>query len=883
MERKRLMNFIILVFFIQSSLAQQKTLSGFVKNTLNTPLENATLIISSKKKESKLQFTTTNNKGYYTINLKESTTYTFTIFYLGYKDLIEEVVFENKKKTLDFILTPEAFSLDEIVIDYKYKAIEKKKDTTTYNLKSFVNGNEYKMEDVVKKLPGLKIEGSVIKFNGKPITKLLVEGKLFFGGGSKLALENIPADVMKKIEIIEDYNESKLLKGLKEEKDLALNVVLKEGKKKFLFGDIALGIGENETYIVHPTLFKYSPISNIGYIGDINNFNNSSISFKDLITLKGGVSNLFRNKNEQNLLAFVLNNKEKATSLTKFSTLNFYQEIESKTILKGTVAYSDDSFTTKKNSRNIYENNLTEVKNENKKSNSNLSVINLEAIYKPNKSTEFRYSFGYSNKNVGSKGSIESVSNQNDLELQTINNTREENFSQNIDFYKKIFKKHTFGIALNLKNNKSFSNTVWSSSTPFLETYYPLQQNSNYNINSEIKKLSNNFKFLVKDYWLMSNYHHLIFTAGISSKKESIEIIEKQLLDNNFEVDFSAVNSNFGNSLDSNFLDLNFGVGIKSKINKTEIKLEFLHHYFSTKINQKENETQNKTFIEPKLNIRYNLNRDESIDFSYRYFNKYKEPSYYLKNKTIRSYNTVFIGNSYLLEEEFHDISIGYSNFNDNFLIDLGVGYSLNTNPINTNVEFQGINRVLFPEMLFFSQQSLSFNGELEKKIKKAYVNFSYSVDWSKNYQQINNQISSFRSLNYLFSLKWNMRIDKKTHFNLGIKTDITKVSSNEYSSFSESELFLDLDARFLNNFIFKTNISYNYIVDYSGVKTTYLLPNIYLDYRANNSRFRYGVALENLFNNNSVKTNSYSSILTTSKESVIIPRIIMLKLTYKF
>lgn len=883
MGRRLLTIFVVLFFLIPYSFAQTQIVEGFVKNTSNTPLEKAALIITSNDDKSIFNHTVSNEKGFFKISLKDNVSYIFTISYLGYKDFTKEIVLKGKNKKVNFVLTSEDFSLNEIVIDYKYKPIEKKKDTTTYNLQSFVNGNEYKMEDVVEKLPGLKTENGQIKFQGKRVTKLLVENKTFFNGSTKLALENIPADVMKKIEVIEDYNESALTKNLKGKKDIALNVVLKDDKKRFLFGEVTAGLGTNKTYIVHPTLFKYSPTTNISYIGDINNYNNSSISFEDLIKLQGGISNLIKNKNSYDLLMFVVNDKEKSTSLTKFSALNFYQELGNKITLKGTVAYNSNIFTAKKNSNTVYKNNYSEAKNEHKNNDGKFLVVNFNTIYKPKKSEEIRYSFGYSDKNFNHKNLITSVFDNQNLVLQTLHSTEEQKTSQNIDYYNKIAKKHTLGVAINLHNNKKHLNTTWRSSSPFLQKYYPLQQNSEYRLHNKTAQISNNLTLLIKDYWKMSSNYHLHLFTGISNKKEVTKTTEKQLLDNGFENVFSDNYSNFGNNLQTNFLDVNFGVGIKSKIKKAEVLLELTHHYFSTKISQEEVNNQNKTFIEPKLKITYNFNRDELLNFLYHYYNNFEKSSYYLKNSYIKSYNSIFQGNPNLLDEKKHHFNLNYLRHSGKYLVNFDVNYTLNKRKIGTSVYFQEINSVITPEILATPEQTINFDGEIEKRFKNSFINFSYTVDWLKNKEKINNQISSFRSLGHLFSLKWKKKIYKKTHFILGVKTNIIKTQSNTHFSFLKHTFFVDLDTKFFRNFILKTDFSYNYTVDYANNKTPNVLANIYLDYRTKNKKLRYGVVFENIFNNGTNISNLYSSFVTTSIKSSVIPRVFLAKLTYKF
>ena len=88
-----------------------------------------------------------------------------------------------------------------------------KGDTTTFKTEKFITGEERKLKNVLKKLPGVEVDkkGNVT-VQGKKVTKMLVDNKKFFGGNSKLAVENIPANAVGDIEVIDNYNEVAFLK-----------------------------------------------------------------------------------------------------------------------------------------------------------------------------------------------------------------------------------------------------------------------------------------------------------------------------------------------------------------------------------------------------------------------------------------------------------------------------------------------------------------------------------------------------------------------------------------------------------------------------------------------------------------------------------------------
>ena len=193
----------------------------------------------------------------------------------------------------DFELIEEENTLDDVEITFEMP-ITIKGDTIVYNADSFSNGTERKLEDVLKKLPGVEInENGEIEVEGKTVRKVMVEGKDFFDGDSKVASQNIPADAIDKIEVLRNYNEVGPMRGVGDDSDnIALNIKLKDGKKNFWFGEITAGIGTNEGYLVHPKLFYYSPKTSINVITDFNNIGEIPFTMQDYYRFTGGFRNM---------------------------------------------------------------------------------------------------------------------------------------------------------------------------------------------------------------------------------------------------------------------------------------------------------------------------------------------------------------------------------------------------------------------------------------------------------------------------------------------------------------------------------------------------------------------------------------------------------------
>ncbi len=108
----------------------------------------------------------------------------------------------------------------------------------------------------------------------------MVDNKPFFGGDTKLGVQNIPADAVDKAEFIDHFNEVGFMKEVSDSEQLALNIKLKKDKKKFIFGDLQSGYGLQDFYLGHVALFYYSPKINLAYIGDANDFGQQYLHLK---------------------------------------------------------------------------------------------------------------------------------------------------------------------------------------------------------------------------------------------------------------------------------------------------------------------------------------------------------------------------------------------------------------------------------------------------------------------------------------------------------------------------------------------------------------------------------------------------------------------------
>ena len=230
----------VLLFFLLAAItqvvAQTHNLTGVVTDTLQNPLPFTNILAKPTNPEVEMAFAIADEQGRYKLVLEKGQDYTVSIRFLGFKPYTFKIkLTENSKENIQ--LKQSNNELDEVIV-ISDQAVTVREDTITYKTDVFTTGEERKLREVLKKLPGVEVDKKgVVTVNGKKVSKLLVDDKDFFGGNTKLGVENIPADAVDEVEVIDNFTEIGFLKGLNDSDKMALNIKLKEGKKKFMFGD----------------------------------------------------------------------------------------------------------------------------------------------------------------------------------------------------------------------------------------------------------------------------------------------------------------------------------------------------------------------------------------------------------------------------------------------------------------------------------------------------------------------------------------------------------------------------------------------------------------------------------------------------------------------
>ena len=255
----------------------------------------------------------------------------------------------------------------------------------------------------MKKLPGVVVnKDGEIEVEGKKVTKLMVEGKDFFDGDTKLGVKNIPADAIDKIQVLRNFNEVDAMKGLGNDQDnIAMNIKLKSGKKNFCFGDITAGIGiakPESRYLVNPKLFYYNPKYSLNLITNFNNIGELPLTVQDYFKFTGGFKNMMKkggssfNLSSNDLGISLLRNNRAKEIETKFGATNFVYNITKKWSLSGFGILTSSKTELESFSQStILRTGVKQKNDENSTQNNNLGLFKISSTYKPNSKLQVDY------------------------------------------------------------------------------------------------------------------------------------------------------------------------------------------------------------------------------------------------------------------------------------------------------------------------------------------------------------------------------------------------------------------------------------------------------------------------------------------------------------
>ncbi len=263
---------LCLVSLSVHTIAQTRTISGVVTDSLHVPLAGVSVVLSEPGQSAVRGFTTTNDQGIYQLQLSGIgiKPYALTVRFLGHAETTQLIDTVSANRVYNFLMIPMLQQLKEVIVR---APITQRNDTTSYDLRQFVDtASVEKLESILKRLPGFEVaDNGTLYFKGRQVDQLLLDGDNLFQSRYTIATQNLRANLIDKVQAIENYQPNQLLKGLKESNKVAVNLTVKSEKRKIFAGsaDVATnGIDRYEGSLHGLTYWKTLKTVSIA---DLNN------------------------------------------------------------------------------------------------------------------------------------------------------------------------------------------------------------------------------------------------------------------------------------------------------------------------------------------------------------------------------------------------------------------------------------------------------------------------------------------------------------------------------------------------------------------------------------------------------------------------------------
>ncbi|MFV9551346.1 carboxypeptidase regulatory-like domain-containing protein [Algibacter sp. PT7-4] len=905
---------IATVCLTHTTIAQIK-LEGVVKDSIGEPLELANVIAINQDTKTLQSYGITDANGFYRVSLSKNTSYSIQVSYIGMKTHTETVFTKENHIIKDITLQADN-ALDAVELTYEMP-VTVKGDTLIYNADSFKSGSERKLEDVLEKLPGVEVnDDGQVEVEGKVVSKLMVNGKDFFDGDTKLGIKNIPSNAVDKIQVLRNYSEVSQLSGVTNNQDnVALNIKLKEGKENFWFGNVTAGGGastNNELYLLQPKLFYYSPKFSLNFIGDLNNLGELALTRRDIRGFGGGFQAPSRSSGTSinlgdNSLNFLTSQNNALEIENKLAATNFSYSPSKSLDVSGFAIFNSSKIESKKTSFIQYTDSDLGIPDENTEQSSlersNQGLLKLSASYKPNVNNQLDYDIlGRFSKDEQDQNFLSSVvGNTNQLEEVT-----PFSINQNLNYYYTHNENNIFAFEVQhlIKNEDPFYNALLVNNPDnndeineddrdaFDTTAEAIGFVTNldyYDIGQDRRIKSNQVDAKLDYYNILNAKSNLNFTLGTILSKQEFNSNIFQFLDDNsqFQPTPTFNDGLATNDTQYNFTDFYLGTHYTIKTGIFTITPGFSLHAYGNK-NIQFGETFEDNFFKflPDFETIIQFKKSESLTLRYKMQNQFTDVTNLAQGLVFNNYNSIQYGEPELQNALSHNVSLFYRSFNlFNYTnVFARLSYNKNIDQIRSLTDFDNVIRTSTFFNSNFADENVSASGRIQRTFGKLRAGLSTSF----NYSKINQFIQGVQSLNEQFTQTY--RPELRTNFreapNVSLRYRYSVSNNNQGSNstkFVTNAPSIDFDAYIWKSLTLKTDFTYTNQDNGVNPSQTFKTWDASLSYRKNeNSKWEYEIKATNLLDIDSRITNSANNLSVFNTETFVQPRFVSFRVRYE-
>lgn len=914
--------FILLLFPFQLLSAQDN--KGKITGSVFSVSESVTIFgadvkIKFQDADTFFSITSTDEDGNFTFEDVDYNTYDVTVEYFGYPTQTKSVTVDKEEVVLErFDMVEDLNLYKDVVINADIIANQQKGDTNVFNADAFKVNPDASAEDLIRKMPGVDLSEGTPKVQGENVTKVLVDGKPFFGDDVNSTLKNIPAEMIQNVEIYDERSEQSQFSGIDDgQTTKTINLVTRENKKQGMFGKFYGGYGLNSDdnyYTLGGSFNHFKGNQRITLLGMSNNINIQNFTSEDM---SGGMSRggqgggMNRGGGPQGRGGNMMMNSNNGITTTNAAGINYSNQWSDKVKLTSSYFFTNSDNSILENVTRNYDaefNNgqvYKEINSTRTQENSHRFDMRLEYQIDSNNYISFSPNLRYQETNRTSNMNSNTVdplglmlaqtSNLSESDYNTINGSYR--FLYNHSFNKK-------GRTISISNNSGFNKTNGYNQLDAYNQFIDTTENEELKQYTDNLRSGYNTSVNINYTEPMDSFWKFQVNAGIRYQHSESDKTTNDF--NEITNEYDLINTRLSNKFESDYTTQFAGLAFAYNKNKMQFNAGAnyqLAHIMSEALMPNayiyDNEFLN---LLPYAMFGYNFTKTKSLRF--RYSTSTNTPSINQLQNVIDNTNPMILraGNPNLNQNYDHRFFVNYRANNTVNNSSFFIMMMLNlTNNYVSNSTYLAEEAVMIDDIMlqpgmqlirpvnvdgyyrFFSHGVYSFR--LKPIKSNINVNYGYSLSNTPN---IVNDVKT-NSINSRYSLGLNIgsNISEKIDFNVGTQFAYNTLE-NSFNNTTDNSFFtqttrLDVNYYILKNLFFNTQLNHS---NYSGLteeyNQNYTLWNMAVGYKfMKKQEAELKLSVFDLLKQNRAITPMYNEFYSQITTANVLQQYFMLTFTY--
>jgi hypothetical protein len=657
-------------------------------------------------------------------------------------------------------------------------------------------------------------DGNII-MNGKKVSKIMLDGKEFFGGDPRIALKNLPKDIIDKIQVMDNKSrEARFNKTTTGNEDFAINLTLKKEIRRGWFGKASAGYGTDNRYEAASSINYFDGATHINFIGNANNTNRGGSSGDDFNISSGRSS---------------LGGGGSGNTESKAAGLNFSNRVGKSLKLNGSYFYNTNSvanFTRTQRQNILPDSTFFYNSTINSANNNNNHRVSLNADYTLDTLSELHVNASFNSNGAHGAMHNEAYSEGkagepiNTSENTYTNRSRGSQISAEAFFGKRFRKKgRSFTLGINYNNNDQSSNNTNIGENVFFKVGSVYSRDSVNQLSNQ-QQTGNTITLSVTyiEPVIKNLSIHLRYNYNKSINKSDKITHRFNPLTNAYDIEDTLFTNAFKNTLSAHQPGVNLmyeknkfrssiggGLQLLTQDNESMIEKTRLHQYYVN--------------VMPTASMGYNFSKTGNISFFYNGRNQ--QPSIQQLQPVPDNSNPLYVqlGNPDLKPSFFHNVHLSMRQSAGNSYWFTGINFNSTTNQIINETSFDSVGRQVSRPVNVNGNYSVSGNINYSKSWKLSNwslrVNLGSNGSFSRNLTYTNAVQNISKAFNWSqsvgVSFTYQQMLTLQPAFNIRMNNTRYSVPSVPDAEFISKGVTMNFFWNYPKRLIIENNLQYNY------------------------------------------------------------------------